>query len=193
MCGQTELQRALVLFQFTNPGASVSYRNGGMVNITVDEKELKDLESHLDNLSIPHKVVSLSTRYTKNGRTYKRNLYNMVQQINATNIGRTKKGYVATYFDNLAKDTDDYTGGLSDLAGDDSSSYGSPKTTSITLQDSEAPVASNADCECGTVQPLHGIKCPDGYYYSADDTTGNLLQCPCIPNGNTCNLETGQQ
>lgn len=192
MCGQTELQKALALFQFTNPGASVSYRNGGMVNIIVDERELKELETRLDKLSTPHKLLSLSTKYTKNGKTYNHNLSHMVKQINATNIGRTKKGYVATYFDNLAKDTDDYTIGLSDLAGDDSSSYGSPKTTSITLQDSDVDVGSSPTGICGTVKPIYGRTCPNGYFYF-DDPTGNPDQFPCVPNGNTCNLETGQQ
>jgi len=195
MCGgKTELRMALTLFHFTNPHASVNFHNRGLVNITVDEKELKDLESRLDNLSIPHKVVSLSTTYTKNGRTYKLNLYNMVQKINATNIGRSKKGYGATYFDNLAKDIDDYTGGLSDLAGDDSSSYGSPKMISAGLQDSEAPgTGSNTVGVCGTVPPLYGKTCPNGYYFYFNDMTGAYNQYPCVPNGNTCELETGQQ
>jgi hypothetical protein len=60
MCrGQTELQKDLVLFHFTNPHASVSFRNGGLVTITVDERELKDLKNRLDKLSTPHKVVSM--------------------------------------------------------------------------------------------------------------------------------------
>jgi len=188
MCGQTELQKALVFFQFTNPGASVSYRNGGLVNIIVDERELTDLETHLDNLSAPHKVLSLSTKYTKNGKTYNHNLYNMVQHINASNIGNVKKGAPITYFDNLAKDIDGHTKDLSDLAGDDSGSYGSPKTTSITLQDSEADSAGiSVVCACGTVQPSYG-KCPTGYFY-LENITGDPNQCPCIPNGGpTCPL-----
>jgi hypothetical protein len=195
MCGgQTELRRALTFFQFKNPHASVSFHNGGLVNIIVDERELTDLETHLDNLSAPHKVVSLSTKYTKNGKTYNHNLYNMVQHINASNIGKVKKGAPITYFDNLAKDTDEHTKDLSNLAGDDSGSYGSPKTTSITLQDSEAPSASSSSTVgvCGTVQPLYGRTCPTGYFYF-DDMTGNPSQYPCVPNGNTCDLETGQQ
>jgi hypothetical protein len=194
MCGgQTELQKTLVVFQFTNPGASVSFRNGGTVHIIVDERELKELETHLNKLSTPHRLLSLSVKYTKRGRTYNHNLYNMVQYINASNIGKVKKGAPITYFDNLAKDIDGYTKDLSNLAGDDSGSYGSPKTTSITLQDSEAPSASSSTVGvCGTVQPVYGKTCPTGYFYF-DDMTGNPDQYPCVPDGNTCNLETGQQ
>jgi hypothetical protein len=185
MCGgQTELRRALIVFQFINPDASVSFRNGGLVNIIVDERELKELEPRLDKLSTPHKVVSLSTNYIKNGKTYNHNLYNMVQHINASNISKVKKGLPATYFDNLPEEIDGYTKELSDLAGDDSGSYGSPKTTSITLQDSEADSAGiSVVCACGTVQPVNGKTCPSGFFYTLSNLTGNPSECPCIPNG----------
>ena len=194
MCGgQTELQKTLVLFQFTNPSASVSYRNGGLVNITVDERELKDLENHLDKLSNPHKLLSLSVKYTKNEKTYNHNLYHIVKQINATNIGRTKKGYVATHFDNIAKDIDEYTGGLSDLSGDDSGSFGCQKKISVGLQDSEVHIGGSSTVGiCGTVKPLYGITCPAGYFYS-NEHNGIPDQYPCVPNGSTCNINTWQQ
>ena len=58
-CGQTELQKALALFHFTNPYAFVSFSNGGLVTIIVDERELKGVKNRLDKISTPHKVVSM--------------------------------------------------------------------------------------------------------------------------------------
>jgi hypothetical protein len=191
MCGgQTELGRALIFFRFTNPHASVSFSNGGLVNMIVDERELKDLETHLDNLSIPYKVVSLSVKYTKNSKTYNHNLYHMVQQINASNRSSVKKGTPITYFDNLPEEIDRYTKDLSDLAGDNSSSYGSPKMISLGVQDSEAPSAGiSFACECGTVLPLYGKTCPDGYVYNGVTSANPSSQCPCVPkNGTPCPL-----
>jgi len=195
MCGgQTELQKTLVVFQFTNPGASVSFRNGGTVHIIVDERELKELETHLNKLSTPHRLLSLSVKYTKRGRTYNQNLQPITAKINAENVGRTKKKQCPTYFDDLPEEIDEYMGGLSDLAGDDSGSFGCLKTTSITFQDSGTPIGGSSTVGvCGTVQPVYGKQCPSGYYFYFDDMFGNPDQYPCVPDGNTCNLETGQQ
>lgn len=89
---------------------------------------------------MPHKISDLSVSYSKTGRTYSHGLDHIVKEINSRNIGRAKMGQSAIYFDDVPGETDDYTEGLSNLAGDDSSSYGCPKTYATTIFDSGSSV-----------------------------------------------------
>ena len=139
--GQTELQTALTKFSFVNPYATVKYdHRSGNVSVVANESELKELGNSLKKLSMPHKISGLSVSYTNTGRMYSQRLDHIVNKINSENIGRTKRGQSAIYFDNVSGDTDEYTGNLAALAGDDSSSYGCPKMYNMTMIDSGSSV-----------------------------------------------------
>jgi hypothetical protein len=138
---QTELQTALAGFSFLNPYAIVNYdARSGNVSVVADERELKGLGNILNKLSMPHKISGLSVSYSKTGRMYSQKLDYMVEKINSGNIGRTKRGQSAIYFDNVPGDTDTYTGNLAALAGDDSGSFGCQKMYATTIVDSGSSV-----------------------------------------------------
>ena len=136
--GQTELRNALAMFSFLNSFASVNYDNrSGNVSVVANEDELIDLGNNLEQLSMPHRITGLSVSYSKAGRMYSYKLDNIVNKINFTNVGKMKSGRNATYFNDVAGDTDDYTERLSVLAGVDFGSFGCSKTYTMNMIDSE--------------------------------------------------------
>lgn len=143
--GQTELRNALAMFSFLNSFASVNYDNrSGNVSVVANEDELIDLGNNLEQLSMPHRITGLSVSYSKAGRMYSYKLDNIVNKINFTNVGKMKSGRNATYFDDVAGDTDDYTERLSVLAGVDFGSFGCLKTYTMNMIDSEKWERMNA-------------------------------------------------
>ena len=93
---------------------------------------------------MPRKITGLSVSYSKAGRMYSYKLDNIVNKINFTNVGKMKSGRNATYFDDVAGDTDDYTERLSVLAGVDFGSFGCSKTYTMNMIDSEKWERMNA-------------------------------------------------
>jgi len=142
MCGQTKLQCALGVYSVVYPNVSVNYNvNTGTVFIAnASETEVKDLGKTLSKIPTPYSIRKLSVLYTKNDRRFTKDLPSIKDTINATNIGTTKKGGYASYFDMLPLDTDQFTGDLSLSAGDDSGSNNCYKFYNLEITDTESPV-----------------------------------------------------